>query len=289
MKSTTGEKVFYSFNYALLALLGLTCVFPLIHILALSFSEPHAILSGHVTLWPAGWNTDAYKSIYTGTRVVSALWNSVVITVVGTAFSLVATILTAYPLSRRAFPWKRPITLAMIFTMMFTGGIIPTYLVVNSFGLVNTYWALWIPGLVSTYNMLVMRTYFEQIPDELEEAAKMDGCGPWRQLVSIILPLSTPVLATIGLFYAVSYWNLFMSVLIYMRDAEKYNMTVLVQQMIQNQQLLQELVLSGVEVDTVPESLKAASVIVMTAPILIVYPLLQKYFVKGVMLGAVKG
>lgn len=289
MKTTSGDKLFYGINYTCLTLLALTCIFPLFHILALSFSEPHEILSGRVTLWPVGWNTDAYTSIVNGTRVLSSLWNSIVITLAGTVFSLATTILTAYPLSRRIMPYRRPITLAMIFTMMFTGGLIPTYLVVNALGLVNTYWALWLPGLVSTYNMLVMRTYFENIPEELEEAAKMDGCGQWRQLFSIILPLSKPVLATIGLFYAVSYWNLFMSVLIYLRDAQMYNLTVLVQQMIQNQQLLQDLVLSGVEVDTVPESLKAASVIMMTVPILAVYPLLQKYFVKGVMLGAVKG
>lgn len=289
MKTTAGDRIFYIIVYGSLACIALTCLLPLLHIAALSLSNPHDILSGRVSLWPVGWNLDAYRSMIIGTRVPSALWNSVVITGVGTALSLAATILTAYPLSRRQLPYRRWLTLAAVFTMMFTGGIIPTYLVVKELGLINSYWALWLQGLVNTYNMLVMRTYFEQIPSELEEAAKMDGCGQWRQLIAVVLPLSKPVLATIGLFYAVSYWNLFMNVLIYLNNAAKYNLTVLVQQMIQNQQLLQELVLSGVEVDTVPESLKAASVIVMIAPMLAVYPLLQKYFVKGVMLGAVKG
>jgi putative aldouronate transport system permease protein len=281
--------MFYGINYSLLGLIALTCLLPLLHIIALSVSQTHEIASGRVTLWPVGWNLDAFRSMIVGTRIVPAFWNSVTITVVGVTLSMLATILTAYPLSRKAFPGRRLFTLAMIFTMMFTGGLIPTYLIVKAFGLINTYWALWIPALVNTYNMLVMKSYFENIPEELEEAAKMDGCGQWRQLLQIILPLSKPVLATIGLFYAVTYWNLFMSVLIYMNQTTQYNLTVLVQQMIQNQQLLQELVMTGSQVDVVPESLKAASVMVMMLPMLIVYPFLQKYFVKGVMLGAVKG
>jgi putative aldouronate transport system permease protein len=289
MKPTAGDRFFYGFNYLILTLIALTCLLPLLHIMAVSLSDTHSIISGRVTLWPKGWNPDAFRSMLVGTRIVPAFWNSVTITVVGTALSMLATILTAYPLSRRLFPGRRLFTLLMIFTMMFTGGMIPTYLTVKAFGLINSYWALWIPALVNTYNMLVMRTYFENIPDELEEAAKMDGCGQWRQLVQIILPLSKPVLATIALFYAVFYWNLFMNVLIYINQSVHYNLAVLVQQMIQNQQLLQELVLTGAQVEVVPESLKAASVMVMIVPMLIVYPFLQKYFVKGVMLGAVKG
>lgn len=289
MKASRGDRIFYAVNYTLLALLSLTCFLPLLHIIALSLSDTHEIVSGRVTLWPRGWNLDAFYSMFQGTRIIPAFKNSVIITVTGVAFSLTATVLTAYPLSRRIFPGRRSVTLAMIFTMMFSGGIIPTYLIVKSLGLINSYWALWLPALVNTYNMLVMKTYFENIPEELEEAAKIDGCGQWRQLAQIILPLSKPVLATITLFYAVSFWNMFMSVMIYMNQSSLYNLAVLVQQMIQNQQLLQELVLTGAQVDVVSESLKAASVMVMMAPMLAIYPFLQKYFVKGVMLGAVKG
>ncbi|MDF2922321.1 MAG: transporter permease [Paenibacillaceae bacterium] len=289
MRASTGDRIFYFFNYLLLSLLALTCLLPLLHIMAVSLSSTHDIVSGRVTLWPVGWNTDAFRSMVEGTRILPAFRNSVVITGVGVTLSMLVTILTAYPLSRKHFPYRRAVTLAMIFTMMFTGGLIPTYLVVKAFGLVNSYWALWIPALVNTYNMLIMKTYFENIPDELEEAAKMDGCGQWRQLLQIILPLSKPVLATVTLFYAVSFWNLFLNVMIYINESAQYNLAVLVQQMIQNQQLLQEIVLTGAQVDVVSESLKAASVMVMMAPMLIVYPFLQKYFVKGVMLGAVKG
>jgi putative aldouronate transport system permease protein len=289
MRTSFGDRLFFGLNYGLLALIALTCLLPLLHIASLSLSHTQDILSGRVTFWPVGWNTDAFSSMIEGTRMLSAFRNSVVITVVGVALSMLVTVLTAYPLSRKLFPGRRYVTLALIFTMMFTGGMIPTYLIVKTFGLVNSYWALWIPALVNTYNMLVMKTYFENIPDELEEAGKMDGCGQWRQLVQIILPLSKPVLATITLFYAVSYWNSFFNVMLYINESAKYNLAVLVQNMIQNQQLLQEIVLSGAQVEVVPESLKAASVMIMMLPMIVIYPFLQKYFVKGVMLGAVKG
>jgi putative aldouronate transport system permease protein len=289
MRTSFGDRLFFGLNYGLLALIALTCLLPLLHIASLSLSHTQDILSGRVTFWPVGWNTDAFTSMIEGTRMLSAFRNSVVITVVGVALSMLVTVLTAYPLSRKLFPGRRYVTLALIFTMMFTGGMIPTYLIVKTFGLVNSYWALWIPALVNTYNMLVMKTYFENIPDELEEAGKMDGCGQWRQLVQIILPLSKPVLATITLFYAVSYWNSFFNVMLYINESAKYNLAVLVQNMIQNQQLLQEIVLSGAQVEVVPESLKAASVMIMMLPMIVIYPFLQKYFVKGVMLGAVKG
>ncbi|CAH1216667.1 hypothetical protein PAECIP111891_04436 [Paenibacillus allorhizoplanae] len=290
MRTTSfGDRLFFGLNYGLLALIALTCLLPLLHIASLSLSHTQEILSGRVTFWPVGWNTDAFTSMIEGTRMLSAFRNSVVITVVGVALSMLVTILTAYPLSRKLFPGRRYVTLAMIFTMMFTGGMIPTYLIVKIFGLMNSYWALWIPALVNTYNMLVMKTYFENIPDELEEAGKMDGCGQWRQLLQIILPLSKPVLATITLFYAVSYWNSFFNVMLYINESAKYNLAVLVQNMIQNQQLLQEIVLTGAQVEVVPESLKAASVMIMMLPMIVIYPFLQKYFVKGVMLGAVKG
>jgi putative aldouronate transport system permease protein len=289
MRTSFGDRLFFGLNYGLLALIALTCLLPLLHIASLSLSHTQEILSGRVTFWPVGWNTDAFTSMIEGTRMLSAFRNSVVITVVGVALSMLVTVLTAYPLSRKLFPGRRYVTLAMIFTMMFTGGMIPTYLIVKIFGLVNSYWALWIPALVNTYNMLVMKTYFENIPDELEEAGKMDGCGQWRQLLQIILPLSKPVLATITLFYAVSYWNSFFNVMLYINESAKYNLAVLVQNMIQNQQLLQEIVLSGAQVEVVPESLKAASVMIMMLPMIGIYPFLQKYFVKGVMLGAVKG
>ncbi|TDF94377.1 carbohydrate ABC transporter permease [Paenibacillus piri] len=293
MKSTVGEKWFYAINYIILTLLGVTCLFPLINTIAISLSDTHAIASGRVTFYPIGWNTEAFVSLLKGTRILSGLQNSMIITVVGVALSMSVTIMTAYPISRSIFYGRRFFTLAMVFTMLFSGGLIPTYLVVKALGLMNSYFALWLPALISTYNLLVMRTFFENIPTEVDDAARIDGCSEMAYLMRIVLPLSMPVIATLTLFYSVGYWNMFMNVLIYIHETSKFNLTVLVQNMIQSQNLLQELVnsgvTSGVQVEVVPESLKAAGVLVMVVPMLLVYPFLQKYFVKGVMLGSVKG
>jgi putative aldouronate transport system permease protein len=226
-----------------------------------------------------------------GTSVYRSFGNSVLITVVGVALSMLATVLAAYPLSRSFFYARRTFTLAMIFTMIFSGGLIPTYLLVHGLGLVNTYWAIWLPGLVSTYNMLILRTYFEQIPAEVEEAARIDGCGEVRLLVQVLLPVSLPVIATLSLFYGVAYWNVFLSMLIYINDSTMQNLSVLVQQMIKNQSVLQQtlLVQPDAQSNVVEEGIKAAGIIVLIIPMLIVYPFVQKYFVKGVMIGSVKG
>lgn len=291
MQSTNGEKVFYSFNYLLLALAGILCLLPLLHLASLSLSGKDAVLSGFVTLWPVDFTLSSYTMLFEGTPVVRAFGNSLLITLVGVAASMLFTIFAAYPLSRRDFYGRRTLTLAIVFTMLFTGGLIPTYLVVSSLGLVDSYAALWLPALVSTYNMMIMRSFFENIPEELVEAARIDGSGEWRLLAGIILPLSLPVLATIGLFYGVYYWNSFFNVMIYMNSPEKINLTVLIQQMVKSQAVLQELntMNSQEVVNITPEGIKAAGIMVMVIPMLIVYPLLQRYFVKGVTIGAIKG
>lgn len=291
MIPTRGDRLFYAVNYTLLTVIALTCLFPLIHTAALSLSDSHSIMSGRVSVWPRGWTTEAYSALIRGTRIVNAFRNSVVITVVGVGLSMLMTTLAAYPLSRRYFYARRTLTLLMVFTMLFGAGVIPTYLVVKSLGLVDTYWAIWLPGLVSTYNMLVMKSFFENLPEEVEEAARIDGCGELRLLGQVVLPLSLPMLATLSLFYGVGYWNAFMNVLIYINDTGKYNLSVLVQQMIRSQSVLKEMtdVQPGDIGQMTPESIKSAGVMVMVVPMLLVYPFLQKYFVKGVLIGSVKG
>jgi putative aldouronate transport system permease protein len=291
MKYTTGEKVFYGVNYFLLSLAGLICLLPLLNLASVSLSGKDAVLSGFVTFWPVDATTESYKLLFDGTPIVNAFFNNVKITVVGVVLSMIFTVFAAYPLSRSWFYGRRYLTLVIVFTMLFNGGLIPTYLVIKQLGLVDSYGALWLPALVSTYNMLIMRSFFESIPDELVEAARMDGAGEWRVLLRIMLPLSVPMIATIALFYGVHYWNAFFNVLIYMNSADKYNMTVLIQQMIKSQSVLQELnMMNQEEVSNItPEGIKAAGIMIMVIPMLIVYPLLQRYFVKGVMIGAIKG
>lgn len=289
MKPTSGEKIFYFFNTALLILLAALCILPIINVFALSFSSADAITSGQVSVWPVGFNIDTYKKMFYGTRVMLGFRNSIEITLVSTCLSMIFTIICAYPLSRKHFPGRKYVMLAIIFTMLFSGGIIPNYLLVKNLGLMNNFGSLWLPGLISTYNMMVMKSYFENIPIELDEAARIDGCGEWRMLINVILPTSKPVLATIALFYAVGSWNSFFNVLMYITDANRQNLSVIVQNMLQNQKLTSELQVLEDQVQLTEEGVKACAVIVMMVPMMLVYPFLQKYFIKGVMLGAVKG
>jgi putative aldouronate transport system permease protein len=292
MRASTGEKWFYAINYTLLFLAGISCLLPLLNLLALSLSDYSAVASGLVGIWPVGFSLESYQTLIQGTPIVNAFKNSLIITGVGIVFSMIFTILAAYPLSKPRFYARRFFTLAIVFTMLFGIQAIPAFLVNMSLGIVNTFWALWLPGLVSAYNMLVLKSFFEQIPEELNEAAQIDGCSEWRLLVQIILPLSMPVLATLVLFYGVGYWNAFQSVLINISNSNKFNLAVLVQNMIANQSLLQSLNnFQQQELDQLltPESIRSAGIIVMILPLLVVYPFLQKYFVKGVMIGAIKG
>ncbi|MDF2651664.1 MAG: carbohydrate transporter permease [Paenibacillus sp.] len=291
MKPTQGEKVFYSINTLFLGIWALSALFPLLHILSLSFSSNHAILAGRVFLWPVEFSWDSYSALLKGTRVPQAFVNSLIITGVGVALNMIFTIFAAYPLSKKYFIGRRFMTLLIIFTMLFSGGLIPSYLLVKSIGIIDSYWALWLPALVSAYNMLIMKTFFENIPEELENSARIDGCGEWRLAVQIVLPLSTPVLATLALFYGVSHWNSFMNVLIYINDSSKYNLSVLIQQMVVQSNLMNEI--QNIQEEDrqmlTPESIRAAGMAVMLIPMIAVYPLLQKHFVKGVLIGAVKG
>ena len=291
MKDTRGEKVFYRVNYALLALMGLSCVLPIVHIVAVSLSSKHAVMSGFVSVWPVAANLESYKALVEGTGVVRAFGNSTVITIVGTSLSMFFTILAAYPLSRSYFYFRRGFTLLIVFTILFSGGTVPTYLVYNALGLVNTYAPIWLHSLVNAFFMLVMKSFFEGIPQEMEEAARIDGSSEWRLILTIMLPLSKPVLATLTLFYGVAFWNNFQHVLIYVHDVSRLNLTVLVRNMIDSARLmhlLNEYAHELIEVIT-PAGVQAAGVVVLVAPLMVVYPFLQKYFVKGVMIGAIKG
>ncbi|WP_367903446.1 carbohydrate ABC transporter permease [Paenibacillus sp. PL2-23] len=291
MRLSRDERVLSIINYVALTLIGLSCLFPLMHIISVSFSGYNAIITDQVTLWPVGISWENYDLLLQGTDVVRGFTNNVVITVIGSALSMLATILAAYPLSRSYCIGRKPITMAIVFTMLFQGGLIPTFLLVKNLGLIDSYWSLWFLTLVSAYNMLIMRTFFQQIPEEMIESARMDGCSEWRILFNMILPLSKPVLATLTLFYAVHYWNIFLGVLIYINDSDKKNLTVMVQQMIQSQQLIAQLGKDAfdVNINLTPEGIKSAGIMVLVAPLMIIYPFLQKYFVKGVMLGSVKG
>lgn len=292
MKKSMSAKTIERISMIVLGIAAVTCILPVINVFATAFSSAQAVESGKVGLWPVEFSMESFLLLLEGTMAVRATWNSVVITVVGTIICMVMTVLAAYPLSKPYFVGNTFFTKMIVFTMLFSGGMIPTYIVVQKLGLIDSYWALWLPAAINTYNMIVMRTFFNNIPTELEEAAIIDGCGELRLLARIYLPLSKPVLATLTLFYGVSHWNTFMNAMLYINDPEKQNLSVLVQQMIKSMNVLNTELATANPQDLqaiTSSGLRAAGVVVMVIPMLIIYPFLQKYFVKGMMLGAVKG
>lgn len=269
---------------------SILCLLPMIHIIALSFSSNGAIMAGKVTLFPNGFDLTAYKAVFQHSAMVRSLLFTIVLVTIFTAIAMFMTIIAAYPLTKPNLKGRNFFLLIIVLTMFFSGGIIPNYLLMRNLNLLDTIWVLVLPGSISAFYLIILKTFFSSIPVELEESARMDGASHFRILWNVILPLSLPSLATLSLFYAVGKWNAFEDALIYISSAELYPI----------QLKLYALVISGQANDMaiaeaqnagapVPESLKAASIMFGTVPILLVYPWLQRYFISGVMIGAVKG
>ena len=277
-------------NYLLLALLAFVCLYPFLNVLAYSVSGYNAVLSKRVTVYPIDFTLEAYRQILGRTQIWMAMRTTVLITLVGTLLSLVLTVFAAYALSRQDLPGRKVFTVIILFTMYFGGGMIPTFLVVKGVGRYDMLGALFIPQSINVFNFIVMRTFFRNLPESLEEAARIDGASHMQSLVKIILPLSLPILATIGLFYAVGYWNSYFDALLYIQSPEKYTLQLRLRGLLFGEELNNSGAnLEGIGTQVMTQSLKMATVAVSTIPILIVYPWLQKYFVKGVMIGSVKG
>lgn len=276
--------------YGLLVLFAFSALFPFVNVLAMSFSSSEAIRSGAVSLWPLDFNLQAYKNLVSDGQLFIGMKNTVLITVVGTVLNMAMTIMAAYPLSKPHLKGRGILLSMIIFTMLFGGGLIPMFLLLKTLGITNTYWSLWLPGLVSAYNMFVMKTFFEGLPPEIEEAAAIDGARDSTLLRRIVLPLSMPVIAALTLFYAVGWWNSYYSVLIYITSSNKMSLMVKLYQMIDN--ISPDLLSQGdnrAQEELTPEAVRAAAVMIAALPILCLYPFLQKYFVKGVLIGSVKG
>lgn len=277
-------------NYALITLLTFICLYPFLNVLAVSLSDYNAVLSGEVTFYPKGFNLDAYKQVLERDSIWRSMLTTVIITLLGTALSLALTTFAAYGLAIKDLPGRKLISGLILFTMYFGGGMIPTFLVVKGVGLFDTLGALFIPNAVSVFNFIIMRTFFRELPESLKEAARIDGASYMKTLIKIVLPLSMPILATMGLFYAVGYWNSYFEALIYIQDVDKYTLQLRLRAMLFGQDLTNSNSSDNVAGTVVlTQSLRMAIVMVSTLPILVVYPWLQKYFVKGVMIGSVKG
>ena len=291
---TTGEKAFQSFVVLFITALCVSMLYPFIHILSVSLSTPTEALRTGIHLYPREITFEAYKRAFASEGIWIGLGNTVFRTVVGTLLSLVFMALTAYPLSKKTLPNRTLLTWVFVFTMFFQGGLIPTYLLVKSVGLLDTRWiyVLGPPFLINTFSMLIMRNFFMQIPPELEESAKMDGAHDLRILGSLIVPLSKPILATVGLWSAVHHWNSWFDGLIYIQDQSKIVMQIYLRRLIvdnMDQELQMLMDQSGGAGGVIPETVKAATLMITIVPILVVYPFLQKYFARGILVGSLKG
>ena len=288
---TGGERTFETINLIVLILIGALMLFPFLNMAAKSFSSENAILTGKVLFWPVGFQTGTYKYVIRQAQFWNSFKVSVMITLMGTAGAMIISCLTAYPLSKTWLYGRKPLLLLFVFTMLFGGGMVPSYLLMRSLGLINTIWVLFVPAMLSVYNMILLKNFFEDIPDSIEESAELDGAGSLRILVSIVLPMSLPAIATIAQFYAVGFWDNYMSGLLYITKPELKPL----------QQYLYEIVTESINVDKEmsmdaqenaalnTDAIRSATIMLACVPIMCVYPFLQKYFVKGMRVGSVKG
>jgi len=290
MRDRTANRVFDTINFIVLTTCVLVCLAPFLHIVAISLSSTRAITSGEVNLVPVELEWQAYVQVFTDSSMIRSLGFTILLTCLFTVLCMVLTIAAGYPLSKRNLKGRKLVMFIIVVTMFFSGGLIPEYILIRNLNLLDSIWALVLPGLINPFYLIILISFFNNIPESLEESAEIDGSSQYRTLISIVLPLSLPVIATLSLFYAVGRWNGFSDTLMYIQSPELYPLQLKLYQLIQNNMVTELMQMEGTQMHKMmPESLKAASVIFATVPILIVYPWLQRYFVSGVMLGAVKG
>lgn len=293
IRDTGVDRAFNAFNYLILALLLVVVLYPLIYITSASISSAKAVTSGQVWLWPVNVTLEGYMAIFKHHLIITGFLNSLFYTTVGTGLNVVLTILAAYPLSRRDLFGRNVIMFLFVFTLLFSGGLIPTYLVVQDLGLLNTRWALILPTGLIVWNVIITRTYFQvTIPDELLEAAHLDGSNDFRFVWDVVLPLSAPIIAVNALFYAVGHWNQFFLALIYLTDQSLYPLQLVLREILVQNNIDASMVSDVEELiarQNLRELLKYSLIVVASLPLLLVYPFVQKHFVKGVLLGSLKG
>ena len=277
------NRIFYIVNTVLLMICLLLVAMPILNVVASSLSSPSAVIRGQVSFWPKGWNIDAYKEIFSNRSLLTGYKNSIIYTIVGTCVNIVLTIMAAYPLSVKDFIGRKVISALFIFVMIFTAPLIPTYLNVKNLGLLDSMWALILPGAISVYNMIIARTYFQNsIPGEMLESARLDGCDDIRVLVNM---------AVLVLYYAIAHWNSYFDAFIYLSSENKFTLQVVLRNIMNSVAALEEMA------TTAEQSMRAANIEVLkyaiivfgSIPLIILYPFVQKHFVKGVMIGSVKG
>ncbi|NOU73249.1 ABC transporter permease subunit [Paenibacillus sp. LMG 31458] len=293
IRESQGDRLFLLGIYILLTVVLIVVLFPLIFIISSSFSSPQAVVSGKVWLFPVDFTLEGYKAVFRNPQIVSGYSNSLIYAVAGTAVNVALTVMLAYPLARKTFYGRNFIMVLLVITMMFDGGLIPFYLVVKNLHLLDSRWAMILPGALAVFQVIVARTFFQTtIPDEIAEAAELDGCSDIRFITSIVIPLSKPILAVLTLMYAVGHWNAYFDALIFLKSPNLFPLQIVLRNI---------LILNTIDATMVSkvdqmlaqqglkDLLKYSLIVVASAPVLIIYPFVQKHFVKGVMIGSLKG
>ncbi|QJD85421.1 carbohydrate ABC transporter permease [Cohnella herbarum] len=293
IRESGSDRAFTIVNYVVLSIVLIAVLYPLVYVVSASFSSSYAVLSGKVWLWPVDPSLDGYKAVFKNKNILTGFQNTVLYTLAGTLLNVIMTILAAYPMSRGDFRGRHGFMLIFVFTMMFSGGLIPTYFVVKDLHMIDTVWAMLVPTALSVWNVIIMRTYFQTtIPHELLEASQLDGCNDFRFLLRIVIPLSGPIIAVIALFYAVGHWNQYFNAMIYLKDPHLYPLQLILRDiLVQNEVKIDMLgdVKSAAARQGLRELLKYSLIVVSSVPLLLIYPFVQKFFVKGVMIGSIKG
>ena len=290
-RMSRGDRIFGLVNAALLWIVSIIMLYPLLYVVACSFSDPLSVVQSRITLLPQGATLAAYERVFRNEMIMSGYKNTLVYTLLGTAINVVITLMTAYPLSRPDLVGKKAVNSMIAFTMLFSGGMVPTFLVVKDLGLMDSVWAIVLPGAMSAWNMFIVKNYYmTSIPRELIEAADVDGASDIRAYLSIVTPLSAPIVAVMVLYYGVGHWNAYFDALLYLRDKARYPLQLVIRTFFTASDYAEQ---GGGSGDTamllINETMKYALIVIASAPILCLYPLLQRYFIKGVMLGAIKG
>ena len=287
------ELGFNILNTVMLSLLLIVVLYPLLYVLSASFSSGYAISSGRVWLWPVEFTLSSYQSVFRDPQVANGFYNSFFYMIVGTSLNVSITLLAAYPLSRSDFKWNRFFMFLVLFTMLFDGGIIPRYILVKNLSLLDTRWAIILPSAMAAWDVLITRTYFKMnLPDELLEASRMDGCSDFRFFARIALPLSLPIIAVIGLFYAVMQWNQFFNAMIYLNSKSLFPLQLVLNEILIRNNISGMMVLdveTQAKINELAEQLKYALIVIASLPLLVLYPFVQRFFIKGVLIGSIKG
>lgn len=276
--------------YVILGVLAVITIYPFWHVVMYSISDPKQAMTGGLFFVPKGFSLVGFESLFRSGQIFTAYKNSLFVTVVGTVVNVLMTASLAYPLSIRRFRGRKGVTLMVFFTMLFTGGMIPTYLLVDALNLLDSLWSLIWPGAINAWNLIIMKNFFQSLPPSLEESASLDGASPIRILTHIVLPLSKPIIATMALFYGVVHWNAYFDAVLYIAPQSKQILPVYLR-MLLNSTSMDQITSSGAVMDTAvvtEESMKMATIVASVLPVLIVYPFVQKYFVKGIMVGSIK-